>query len=330
MRTARWLVISGIIISVLGAGLHQGCLPESKAGDSGEDSLNTMELKDILRANEDASQSLQYDHRLDRSLNDFFNGVGREPGETEYHRIDLDKYWDTEGFYLPDGAGCFRATSRKAFAYPACTFYTKLPTMRQDNHFWLGFITEPDGVLSIACFEWIRGQFRAVIGDLAIVHEVNLDSFLPSNYDTARHRYTIKVNRSSVEFYINYELCAVGLLGLLPVGEYVTLSQDQPPYAVFGNFTPLMANRLSMFIEIDTDEGDLLFPINPEDNSFAASDGDPQPPRQYVLYNENTSTKWAGQAVSTRILSHPVPIWGHQSKTVGGTALKVSKTPFCF
>ncbi len=316
MKTIHLVVILLVITITLISGAVLGCQPESEMKSSQENLSSFTELRQSLRASDDGLQSLQYDHRLDRSLNNFFNGTGREPGKPGYHRIDLDKYWDTSGFYLPDGAGSFRATSRKAFSYPVCTFYTKLPTMRKDNHYWLGFITEPDGVLSVACFEWIRGQFRAVIGDLAIVHEAELGSFLPADYDTARHRYTIKVNKGTVEFYIDYYLCAVGLFGLLPVGDYVTLSQNQPPYAVFGNFTPLMASHLSAFIEIDTDGGDLLFPINPEDNSFAASDGDPQPPRQYFLYNENTRTLWAEQTVSTKTISHPIPLWGYQGKTL--------------
>ncbi|MFC2000787.1 hypothetical protein ACFLXE_08580 [Chloroflexota bacterium] len=279
-------------------------------------SWKISELKEVLRANDDALQNLDYDHRLDKSLNDLFIGTGREPGETTFHRIDLDQYWDADGFYLPDGAGCFRATSRKAFSYPIVTFYTKLPTMTEDNHFWLGLITEPDGVNSVACFEWDRGRFMAQIGDLAINTTVNISSFLPSSYDTARHRYSIKVNRSTVEFYVDYQLVAIGMGGLLPRGIYTKLSENSPPYAVFGNFEPLMANSLSAFVEIDTDGGDLLLPIDLTTNSFSVAEGDPQPARQYVLYNENTQTLWVGQSVSAKIISHPIPIKGYSSKTL--------------
>lgn len=157
------------------------------------------------------------------------------------------------------------------------------------------------------------GNAYVLASSIATPASVKCNSLLPSDYDTAEHLYTIKVNKASMEMWIDDVLKAVFLYG---VTEAIPEWQDTDPYVLGSTGAPL-ATTLSTLIEISKGGDPATFPLDITGNNFVATNGDPLPPRQFAVYTENTSTKWSGSTLSgTGNTSHPVPVLGYPNKTL--------------
>lgn len=91
----------------------------------------------ILETSDDALQSLQIEHRLGRSLNDFFNSRIGPVGEPP-QKVDVDSYWTADGLAVPSGYQNLSVYSRAVFSYPQLAAYTKLPTLATGLSYWVG------------------------------------------------------------------------------------------------------------------------------------------------------------------------------------------------
>jgi hypothetical protein len=146
---------------------------------------------------------------------------------------------------------------------------------------------------------------------------VSVQGLLPDDYDTAFHRYTIKVNKWGVEFFIDGRLRAVAI----GVNRDVRFRLDNTkPYAITVGY----ANIGSEYVfglrvgNTGTDPAtwqERVLPVSP--HYIAVGDGDPLPPRAYHLYVSGTDNGLAGQSISSgSITSHPVPMWGYDRKVI--------------
>ena len=144
---------------------------------------------------------------------------------------------------------------------------------------------------------------------------------LPSDYDTAENHYRIFRYKGGWWFTINNTLRAVILDG---VPEGTPTWENNPPYAL-GSITESMGKEFQFKTKVsdrsdepDYETGDAFtFELSSKRPLFGLWSGQPTPPRQFALYNENTSTRWSGLATGGSVqTSHPVPIWGYPNKTL--------------
>ena len=283
----------------------------------------------------DALQSIQVEHRLGRSLNDFFLGSTGGPnatlGPTLTTKIDVDDFWDEDGFHVPAGYDNTRVFTRYTRRYPMLGIFTTLldytsPTidasvgLTSDEHY--------NTSLRVVLLEW-HGHisFCLMVVDLG-ADKLQLDSLLPVDYETVKHNYLIKMNKPSCELFIDGKLKAIWLLGL---SEELPKWDDTLPYALGGyEYGVTAVAEYLAFLKVEdehTPPEAITFPLRIKSTYVGATfhaggtishqEGDPLPPRQYLLYTENTSTKWNGLATAGVVqTSHPVPVWGYPMKTL--------------
>jgi len=267
-----------------------------------------------IRANLDALQSIQIEHRLGRSLNDFFNGRITPHATGVAERVDLDKYWTSAGLVCPAGYGPIAAYSRKAFSYPILSLDTVLTAPGVGVNNYIGFEDGGGFPCFLAALRTLTEVLFGImeVGGLVIVN-FHIQPLLPADFATERHHYQIKINRCNVELTVDRELVLVVLLGL---PETIPTWENNPPYvigSVAGLFAPKSVTSLFEVVSPGTGSDILLYPGL---NMFTLVDGDPLPPRQYALYTESTNTKWNGLAPGAVVTSHPVPVWGYPKKTL--------------
>jgi len=201
----------------------------------------------------------------------------------------------------------FAIYTRNSWKYPWGGVYAKLPALPLSGSgpFDLfGFEPGSGSEWGLIAY-WMGGsKFYAHCdgGDKSM----DLTSSLPSDYSTAVHRYMIKVNRPTAEFYIDGVLVAVAIRQGI---SFTSISG--PPYAVFGT-TMKGFDEAPAFIEFNYASVDKY---RTDPIQFRAMDGDPLPPRAYPLYLAGSSTKFAGYSVASgSVTSHPVPTFGYAGK----------------
>ena len=252
---------------------------------------------------------------MGRSLNEFFNARIRPFGADEYNflRVDLDKYWDREGLRCPAGFTWLAVYSRQMFSYPHLSAWTKLPAPSAVNFSHIGLQNGSSFTGGgIAFYITTNFRFAATQG---LGKSFKVDTHIPPDYATAKHRYCFKINKNNAEFFINGTPRAIILTGL---SENIPTWGDVSPYCLGGLTAPLLPSQVTLLESAHTDGSEALFPldIETEVNSLVCGNGDPLPPRQYALYTENTNTKWNGLSTATVVTSHPIPVWGYSRKTL--------------
>jgi len=194
--------------------------------------------------------------------------------------------------------------TKKSFKYGWGGVITRLPRYTMTGTLWpFGFETGPGPEAGLVAFSMGSGTFDAYCDG----GSVSLLNYLPADYRTAIHRYFIKINKPNAEFYIDYELVAVGLR----VGaDFPTI--NGPPYEVFSS-TRRGFDYAPAFLEATRPE-EAEYPL--EASGFKVTDGDPLPPRRYPLYETGTNNLFAGKTIDAGTLtSHPVPVFGYRDKT---------------
>ncbi len=261
-----------------------------------------------LRANRDAFETTQYIHRQDKSLSDFFSSWP----------ANLDDFWLPSGFTSITGE-VRQAYSRKAFHYPVLSVRARWPAMAADaGEAFIGFESGSHGIASLAylALSYTVFRFAAGLGNQApgAIGILDVENLMPADYATAFHQYSIKINKCSVELYIDAVIKGIILLGL---PEAIPEWENNDPYALGSSISPTMGMGVNTLIEVARPAGPITLVCVSNAEQFVALDGDPLPPRQYALYTVNTSTKWNGLATAGVVLtSHPVPVWGYEKKTL--------------
>lgn len=151
-------------------------------------------------------------------------------------------------------------------------------------------------------------------GGLNQGHALEIKNIFPANYATDDHTYMIKLNRGTAELYVNNHLAAVQIWCPTFRSEYQdVISENSEPYAI--GLVKCAANPIQpVFIEGYSEDVDMLIPF--EYRHFRFSDGQPNPPRTYPLYDYEASTLLTEGTydTGTSYKSHPVPVQGYRAK----------------
>jgi len=242
--------------------------------------------------------------------------VGTQVLDTYWHHAESETNYIAPPAPVEDYQLCLY--TRSSWKYPWGGVYAMLPSLPISGCFW------PFGVEPGSGAEWGLICYR-MTGDKIYAYcdgvESDITSYLPSDYATANHLYTIKVNRSTAEFYIDHSLVAAAVRGGISIS-----AVSGPPYNIFGT-TRRGFDEAPAFIEFFYCDVEKYY-LNPR--SFRVMDGDPLPPRHYDLYSAGTNTKWVGNSFNTAITSHPIPVFGYpkkvflfQSNAAGTVAIEV-------
>jgi hypothetical protein len=248
---------------------------------------------------------------------------------TYAYLTDVNKFWTDSGLTLPYGYYNYLAVYSKAsLIYPFISSYTKLPDLTSfpsgTSVYFCGFEHGGSTKSGIATFILQRTTtgitLSAMYGSRTVI-TMDITSRLPADYITAYHNYYTKVNRWGAEFFIDNNLVAVAFdIPNAPQGVKATA----PPYAIGVTDAPVI-KRLHTLIEIllpapsptniRPNFGSLTLPLQPI--WLRWGEDDPNPPRALRLYQAGSTSLMTGASVSSgSISSHPIPIYGRDSKTV--------------
>jgi len=248
---------------------------------------------------------------------------------TQPYNINVNDYWTDSGLTLPSGYYNFLAVYSKAsLMYPFASSYTRLPDLTPypsgTQVLFCGFEHGASTRSGISTFLLQRTDTGVVLYALFGSRSwlfMDVTSRLPTNYTTAHHTYYVKVNRWGAEFFINNALVAVAFD--VP-GASQGVRATAPPYAIGVTDAPVI-KRLHALVEllfpfptstnIRPNPGALTLPLAPL--WFRWGEDDPNPPRALRLYQAGSTGLMAGASVSSGSLSsHPIPIYGRESKTI--------------
>jgi len=268
--------------------------------------------------------SFDFPHHLDRDKTLFFERWDRETGGNRGgnpKKLPVKDVWDENGLHVrannwqPYRTGSI--VSRLTKKYPVFSMQVTLPTLSNDRRWQFCLETGHQATAGEASF-WnldtpTEAHFRMYNRGIGST-ELNVTSLLPGDFDTADNVYRMRRYAGGAWLTINSEIKAV-LLDGVPGG--IPTWENSPPYAlgsVTDNLSSELGYKMQAFSNTDTE---WTFPLTTTDRHFGMFQGQPYPPRQFPLYNENTSTQWqglnTGGAVQT---SHPIPIWGYENKVL--------------
>jgi len=251
------------------------------------------------------------------TVKDQFMGRITDVDTGEFEFPDLDTLWTDAGLEKPSGYQNLSIVSIPRFTYPVISFATKLPTLDTTKKWHFG---SEGGTIHQTLDVHFRaegdGHIYTKLGGSTSEVAMLADSHLPADYDTAKNRYIVRLCRNRAEWVIGGDIVAVALFGL---DESIPTWEDTEPYNLGGlvdEWISPKTSRTKLEVAKPWDEK-VTFPIDKSWECIYASDGPAVPPRQHSLYNENTSTKWRSLATGGSVqTSHPVPIWGYQSKVI--------------
>ncbi len=270
--------------------------PEETAGYTGL--LNQMKFRYILGKD---------------ALDDLFFSISMAAGETDKEHQVLSKYWhvfdNKNDSYLEFPANrTFQAYTRNSWQYPWGGVIAVIPTLAPTGGFWpFGFEPGPGAGWGLIGFKWVNNTFTVHCNG----SQRAITSYLPANYDTAAHRYQVKVNQATVEYYIDDDLIAIGIKG--DVG---AINIAGPPYEILGSGRKGFIEAPA-FIERALATEVYQYYLDPR--HFTAMSGDAIPPRTYRFYETGTETLFTDStitALEATITSHPFPIISYQDKTI--------------
>lgn len=276
--------------------------------------ISNPSLREVVRSNDDGLQATLLEHRIGRSLNDFFVARQYLDGVTPT-KANVDDYWTT-AFGPLTAPNIVAIYSRRAFAYPFLVVATTLTAPAVGAISWIGLENGAQGyggyvaLIGGGATNWKFGAFAAG----QFTPQLDIQSLLGINYTTYAEQYTFKLNKCNAELWtarIRNTPMAVILHGL---NEAIP-SWEAAPYALGGLVAPMPA-QMTTLIEVQGTVSSFGCNMSGA-NHFVAADGDPLPPRHYTVYTENSTTKWRALATGgVALTSHPIPVWGYQTKTL--------------
>jgi len=224
--------------------------------------------------------------------------------------LKLSDYWDetTSPGLLIIKHGFHAFCSRRAFNNGLFLLVAKLNTKNNTSQFF-GTESGSGSTTMLVALKVRDGQTHFRVGCFgATMLELDIESLLPTDYDTARNSYAIKINRNNALLWINQTLRGIALFGF---PENIEFSEGNSPYVLGCVRAPSHAGCLFVGMEGDDYTEWEVYP-----NGIRAVDGEPITPLNLPLYTENTSTKWNGLSPGAAVTSHPVPVWGYERKTL--------------
>lgn len=236
--------------------------------------------------------------------------------------FDVRDYWTADGLKQEAGYKSNACYSRRGLRYPFAQTRATLPDfsgLYRANLWFCGFELgcaldwglasfmerEPDRVYSV-----IGGQGSGIGGS-----QDDVSSLLPSDYLSADHHYSVKVNDGFVEYAVDGELVAVYVRGRSNQSLYTG-----EPYVV--RVVPIrIPSALTTLFELTVEDPEGTYPeytVDITPNHFRWSSGGPTPSRTYRLYDEAASTLMTSGTYDSGAShkSHPVPVQGYDGKTL--------------
>jgi len=247
--------------------------------------------------------------------------------------VDIDKYWvqdplSTDGtLNLLKNKRAIGAYARRAFDYPYVISFTKLPNMvlvgnESGLSFYFGLEAGSgfyNGILSfnLTTTATVTNQLRAFAGPVAGSAIVNIDVNKPANFLTAYHVYRVIHSKNLTIFTIDHSPVLFAIPATYGTG--IKVKENVLPYSI-ALVSPL-PRSITPFVEISATNrtleaaSDTVVPLAPY--RFRISDGHEMIPLRLPLYEEDTSTLFAGKSLpSASVTSHPFPVFGYEGKTV--------------
>jgi len=237
-------------------------------------------------------------------------------------RRNPSDYWDGEGFHHPGGnIAHLSCNSKRTVKYGFLEAEGKLPDLTgldDGSGFWLGFELAGPPDWGIATFHWeMRAgaeQMEIIIAGSGYGQHVNVTDIIPGDVKTTSYMYSVMLNRSSVEFYIDRDLAGVVIFN---TGISNILYENTEPYAVSlinSRVPPHQPTLIEAYPRKNGEpvELDVEFPIN----HFRWTEGQAAPPRTFRLKDAGASTLLTEGTYDTGVShkSHPVPTAGYRAK----------------
>lgn len=145
-------------------------------------------------------------------------------------------------------------------------------------------------------------------------HPLQLDvtTHMPSDLDTADHRYTLQVDEGMVFLFIDGRLRGVAATGQTPVTSSgsAELNSNAEPYSV-GVFESAKHHTMPLKIENHDPGTTLGFPApNVVPSSVQVKNGSPYPMRTFRLHSG--SRRFGQLSIDSKVTSHPLPLAGRE------------------
>jgi len=166
-----------------------------------------------------------------------------------------------------------------------------------------------------------NNQLYAMAGGIWNDLEVEITSLLPADYMTAWHRYSIIMTENIAEFFVDYDLVAIAILGITRAG-YVDWPNPPlnnivpPPYGILWAASQVCKHQPAFISLKTTAEAEIVWSLAP--HSFRVGEIPPIIPRVFWLFKSGTSNKLVDVTVTeadTSVTSAPIPLFGYASKT---------------
>jgi len=223
--------------------------------------------------------------------------------------------------YLVYVDGSTSLYSKRAFKYGVFGFQARLPDPATDPAFkycWLGAETTGGGHGGITSFHFVSvaGALKTyLLGcsiNLAGTRAPDISALLPVNPSAGLYRYIVKVNRASVEYWVESSL--VGIIQFHPESDTYDVRTTAPYY--LGQVKGHCPTVQSAFLEWVCSAKEYIGKrSNIQLQHIWITDGDPAPPR--TLHPVTGGVKWKGITISSGTLtSDRIPIAGYDNKTV--------------
>jgi hypothetical protein len=216
--------------------------------------------------------------------------------------------------------------SRYQYRYPHVHFNVKLPSLSLPGnaslvYFYFGLENGSEMFSGIASFRLettttYSNRLRVEIG-LKPPLALNIDVAKPADFDTAYHNYSILCAKNLVLFIVDGRLRAVAIQAS-PDISYIAVYDSVLPYSIA--IIPPLPERLSFLLEYIDDrsvelDSDLELPFRIY--GVRISEGKEIIPLSLSLYELFSDTVLRGYSISSGyVISHPVPTWGYEKKTI--------------
>ncbi|MFC1912149.1 hypothetical protein ACFLXG_03235 [Chloroflexota bacterium] len=319
MKRVKYIIL-GIIITTLILGIYQGSLICNQTRELKEETTTMLNSLEGITTSTDESQRLTAFDMKDQNLNDFFVGVLNK--EKESLKADINEVWDADGLTCPGDQSHLLLTSKAHFLYPVLGINHIFPTFTElgKNALSVGICIDTATDLWKCELSEYDSAFRLLAGTDPVVRNLEITDLMPVDFATnPRNEYHMKLEQNRVSLFINAKLKAVILFG---IQEDIPIYSNTEPYAIGSVPSQIPFVRQPLYINLSSFEGgfDTIWDIpapNTGEWRMAFSEGQPSGPLMLPVYIEKTTTKWTELSTSgTLLVSHPVPIWGYQNKTL--------------
>jgi len=228
--------------------------------------------------------------------------------------------WTPDARYLTYVDGVAALYSKRVFRYGMYGFYARLPdpTDVEFNFLHLGAETTgaAHGGICTFFFDVYGGAIRTRLFNYSInwagIRAPDVSALLPFAPNDGLHRYLVKVNRASVEYWAEGQL--VGIVQFSPNSDTYDVRTTAPYY--LGQVRGHTPYYMPALIEYSCSAADYIgHRSNIQLTNIYVTDGDPAPPR--TLHPYTNGSAWEGTTIDSGTLtSDRIPVAGYDKKTI--------------